>query len=587
MPRTILAVLAILPVLEQVDAATLTVDVRGGANHVDIQAAIDAANDGDTVLVKPGEYMITEPITFKGKALTVRGEAGPEATTVRMAEVPADPGRASVVIFEHGETNAAILEGLTITGGRGWSYGGGVCCWGSSPTVTNCTISGNAATSGGGVYCHDSSPMLTNCTITGNKAGRFGGGVGCHDSSPMLTNCTITGNSASGVFGIAGGPGCPGGYGGGVDCSYNSSPTLSNCTISGNTTLWGGGGVSCDWDSSPTLIYCTISGNTTLMGGGTVIACRNDGEGGGVYGGSPTLSNCTISGNMASYGGGVYGDSPTLTNCTISGNAARDNGGGVYCPYGSSPTLTDCTIVGNTGGGISCESSSPTLTGCILWANGVAIAVDEWGSSCPTVTHSCVEGELPWPGEGNTNRDPLFVRAGRSEECGIAGEPGCVAYAWNDLHEETAWHRWIEGDYHLQPGSPCIDAGTSMGAPTTDLDGRGRPCGAGVDMGVYEAGDCAAPTERFMRGDANHDGALNIADAVFTLQFLFARGDQPSCLDSADGNDDGRLDVADVITTLGYLFAQAGAIPGPRGACGIDPTLDVLGCIGFSPCAGP
>ncbi len=47
-----------------ISAATLTVDLNGGADYTDIQSAINAAADGDTVLVKPGEYVITEPIDF-------------------------------------------------------------------------------------------------------------------------------------------------------------------------------------------------------------------------------------------------------------------------------------------------------------------------------------------------------------------------------------------------------------------------------------------------------------------------------------------------------------------------------------------
>ena len=96
-------------------AAVITVDINGGGDYVAIQPAIDAAVDGDTVLVKPGEYVITEPISVRRKAIMVKGENGSEETTIRMSE-PSDPDRATVVIF--GKSNLSVLEGFTVTGGK-------------------------------------------------------------------------------------------------------------------------------------------------------------------------------------------------------------------------------------------------------------------------------------------------------------------------------------------------------------------------------------------------------------------------------------------------------------------------------------
>ncbi len=92
------------------------------------------------------------------------------------------------------------------------------------------------------------------------------------------------------------------------------------------------------------------------------------------------------------------------------------------------------------------------------------------------------------------------------------------------------------------------------------------------------------PAVEFHRGDANADNAIDIADAIFTLSFLFAEGPSPSCLDAADANDDGAVDIADAIAVLSHLFAGSGDLPEPFGACGIDPTLDELGCNDYAPC---
>jgi hypothetical protein len=200
---------------------------------------------------------------------------------------------------------------------------------------------------------------------------------------------------------------------------------------------------------------------------------------------------------------------------------------------------------------------------CIVWANaGGSIDRDE--SSEPQVSYSCVEGMTTWEGEDNINTDPLFVQPGHWDDNGTP----------DDFSDDT----WIAGDYHLQPRSPCIDAGTSEGAPTTDIEGNGRPCGAGVDMGAYEFGGCPPPNERFLRGDTNADSAIDIADAVFTLSYLFGDGPQPTCLDAADANDDGKINLADCISILNYLYGDDASLPAPFPACGIDPTLDDLDC---------
>ena len=88
----------------------------------------------------------------------------------------------------------------------------------------------------------------------------------------------------------------------------------------------------------------------------------------------------------------------------------------------------------------------------------------------------------------------------------------------------------------------------------------------------------------FRRGDSNADGSVNIADPVFTLQYLFATGREPSCSDAADANDDGTLNITDAIFLLGSLFDGGDPPPAPAEACGADPTADELECVSFAPC---
>jgi dienelactone hydrolase len=88
----------------------------------------------------------------------------------------------------------------------------------------------------------------------------------------------------------------------------------------------------------------------------------------------------------------------------------------------------------------------------------------------------------------------------------------------------------------------------------------------------------------FIRSDSNADSTIDIADAIFTLSYLFAEGATPTCLDAADANDDGAVDIADAIAVLSHLFAGSGDLPEPFGECGVDPTVDELGCVEYPGC---
>jgi hypothetical protein len=362
------------------------------------------------------------------------------------------------------------------------------------------------------MYNQDSSPTVTDCSFWGNSANSSGGGMYNYNSSPMVTDCIFSGNSAAN-------------YGGGMYNWGNPSPMVTDCIFEGNSANSSGGGM-CNWgNSSPTVTNCMFQGNLADFGGGmfnrdncspAVTNCMFQGNsathyGGGMYNwdnSSPAVTNCIFWGNLAYRGGGMSNDNslPAVTNCSFWGNSADFRGGGMY-NYNSSPAISNSIFVGNTasqGGGI--------------WAGG---------SSSPTIDYNDV-----W----NNSPDDYY---------------GCSAGP-NDISQDPLFVHPALGDYHLQPGSPCIDAGTNKGAPSEDIEGKPRPIDgdgdgtATTDMGAYEYMPPPPPNVKYLHSVA---GLFNLTDPVGTqwheLWPIFCREYQLSSWNDTGG--DGVLSRCDRI----------------------------------------
>jgi parallel beta-helix repeat protein len=448
-----------------------------------------------------------------------------------------DPNRtenSSHVVTGSDTDQTAVLDGFTITGGNG-GYGGGMYCFAGSPTLNDCTFSRNLTDRyGGGMYNRQSNPTLSNCTFYANAVIGLndGGGGGMYNSrsKTVLVNCTFTQNQVyvdeweldadgGGMFNKSSSPTltdctfsynlalCSGGM-----CNYHSSPILTNCTFSSNLAEFTGGGmlnyIKTD-KNRPILNNCTFSGNSAGIGGGMhnyiyesrfspvlndcIFVGNRAGSGAGMsnYANrsecSPIMTNCIFTANSAiRYDGGAmrnYSASPILTNCIFSGNTARRDGGGIYNHKGCTPELANCTFAGNlaeNGNAIACHSyqnrapSYVKITSSILWDGGDEIWKND--DSEITITYSDVQGS--WPGEGNIDADPCFVKQGY-------WEPNCIS--GDDYYYCT--YDWIDGDYHLLHDSPCIDTGDPnyVAEPNeTDLDGKPRIINGRIDMGAYE-----------------------------------------------------------------------------------------------------
>jgi len=132
----------------------------------------------------------------------------------------------------------------------------------------------------------------------------------------------------------------------------------------------------------------------------------------------------------------------------------------------------------------------------------------------------------------------------------------------------------------------------TMSGSATSMSDTGVPDGnytysvRALRMGLVSPDqDCIAfvgppPPPQFLRGDSNVDGAVNIADAIETLNGLFVNGIPLStCADAQDANDDGVVNIADAIFTLGFLFIMGPPPPPPFPIAGSDPTADSLDCL--------
>jgi hypothetical protein len=232
-------------------------------DQISLREALLYANDGDTIVFAAD--LAGQKITLSGGALEITKWITIDATSI--GGITVDANKESRVLYVNSESKSLIVElnNLVITGGLTEDgYGGGILnglyC---TLSLDSCTITESEADNGGGI-CNFGTLTMTNCTVSGNTASSiysdngliyhtgniYGGGIYNGRGALTMTNCTVARNTANGSYH---------GDGGGI---YNSggSLTLTNCTVASNIAFSSdgsssGGGI-CDLGTS--FIYNTI-----------------------------------------------------------------------------------------------------------------------------------------------------------------------------------------------------------------------------------------------------------------------------------------------------------------------------------------
>ncbi|MCA8961393.1 MAG: hypothetical protein KDC38_12805 [Planctomycetes bacterium] len=477
----------------------------------------------------------------------------------------------SNVVRSGGTNSTAVLDGFTVEAGAivgliAWgAWGSGLLNDGGSPTIRNCTFRRNYAYRGGAIYNGGPTITVENCTFVDNIAWLgFGAGIFSDTGNLVVRDCHFTNNEAVGGGSSEGG-------GAGIATWINATMDVARCTFVNNTAR---------------NFYA--SGDSAAA------------KGAGIFSFGPaTIVDCLFDGNDAHAGAGIYnfGNGTVIANCLFQDNsvqaydvspAVSQGGGGagvaVISFTASTTHIVGCTFVGNSGqegvGAITYGSHLLDIDNSIFWNNTASspeiVGLQTHVKGNEDVAYCCVEHLWVVP----AGEDPLEP----------GNFPGC--FDTNPLFVDP-----LGGDFHLAAGSPCIDAGDNTVIPAgigTDLDGLDRRAddlttpdtGSGgapvVDLGPYEYGAVSVIVE-FVRGDANQDGTIDVADAVTELGALFL-GETTSCWSALDANDDGSANVADVVALLAYAFDGASNPPSPFPGCGDDPSDDPLTCSAFAGC---
>jgi len=321
------AVALVLVLAGAASADTYVVQPDGLGDYPTIQAAVNAAFDGDIIELADGTFTGegNRDIQVPSRPITIQSQSGNYEDCIIDCEGSA---RAEHRGFRFGPevgTGDVMLKGIGIINGYTTTNGGGIQIYGCEPEIRNCAIA--------------------QCTVVGSPL--KGGGIYIGDGAdPDFYFCLVSQNTAY--------------YGGGV-AIVNSGCLFWSSEIGDNTATSTGGGVYIQSTETIVFNYSDIVSNTSPRAGGVRM-----------LGASTSFFNDNISRNEATNGhsGGVWLQGGVLNTCTIVENSATVGGGGVHCEAGSGSIYRSIIAFTEGGYGVAATSgNAPTLSCCDVFGN--------------------------------------------------------------------------------------------------------------------------------------------------------------------------------------------------------------------------
>ncbi|MEM7232878.1 MAG: choice-of-anchor Q domain-containing protein [Planctomycetota bacterium] len=456
-----------------VRAEILTVNQDGSTPFSTIHEAAAAAQDGDVIVLRPGEYVLDRPVRLG--LVTICGVEGQQVTHVRMG-TPANTSESSVFWSDRDERFGTILfESVTISGGRGTSvdgetHGGAVYCPNVNTRFTDCVLKGNAVSGDGGAVFSKTITVFRS-RLEGNYAGGRGGGIAGRDTS--FTQSQLVGNRAraGGAFATRGG----------VRSSVNANATL----FANNRAETEGGAIAFQGTSdSLQMKNCVLYGNAAGSSGGALFA---RGE----------IQHCTFSSNFAPRYGAIdvrSGSSIRLRSCIVVGHGEEpvSRFSATTCIFDVKTNDTSHVIVADprfvAAGSFEFGATSPSEVG------GRMIDMPSHIVEAPDLH---LKDDSPAIDAADSFESVDFDQNSRT--CGFGPDIG--AFEANVCVEPV----FLRGDYNATATLDISDA--ISGLQFLKL--------GGAQPGCMDA------------ADSNDDGRIDISDAINTLNYLFLGGEPP------------------------------------------------------------